>query len=70
MIEAFNEFGKPIGAYFESLCCWYIDTGIFYLSGRDIEWMIVGFLICLVLWGIFDGKEIGGGNNNNNRRGN
>ena len=54
----FNEIGQQIGAYFESLACWYIDTGIFYLSGRDIGFTIVGFLSCLVLWAMFDGKEI------------
>ncbi len=62
MIEAFNEFGEPIGQYFESLACWYIDTGIFYLSGRDVGFAIIGFLLCLILWGLLDGKEIGGAN--------
>ena len=62
MIEAFNEFGEPIGQYFESLACWYIDTGIFYLSGRDVGFTIIGFLLCLILWGLLDGKEIGGAN--------
>lgn len=43
---------------FEEFLAWHIDTGTFYLSGRDIVCMITGFLICLILWAIFDGKEI------------
>ena len=58
MIEAFNNFGEPIGAYFESLACWKIETGIFYLSGRDIGFFVMGFLVCLIVWGLLDGKEI------------
>ena len=58
MIEAFNEFGEPIGEYFESLACWSMDTGIFSLSGRDLGFFIMGFLVCLILWGLLDGKEI------------
>lgn len=50
--------GDAINYYFESLICWNIDTGIFYLSGRDIGCAVVGFLVCLILWAIFDGKEI------------
>lgn len=50
--------GDSINHYFESIVCWYIDTGIFYLSGRDIVCVIIGFLICLVLWAILDGKEL------------
>lgn len=43
---------------FEEFMAWHIDTGTFYISGRDIIGMIIGFLICLILWAIFDGKEI------------
>lgn len=50
--------GDLFNLAFEEFICWYIDTGIFYLSGRDIVFMIVGFLICLMLWTMFDGKEI------------
>ena len=50
--------GDSINHYFESIVCWSIDTGIFYLSGRDIVCVIIGFLICLVLWAILDGKEL------------
>lgn len=49
---------EEIGFYFESLFSWSIDTGIFHISGRDVGFAIIGFLICLVLWGLFDGKEI------------
>ena len=42
----------------EEFLVWNIDTGIFYLSGRDIACVIVGFGICLILWAMFDGKEI------------
>lgn len=43
---------------FEEFMAWHIDTGTFYISGRDIIGMIIGFLICLMLWAVFDGKEI------------
>lgn len=49
---------NAINRYFEGLMAWCIDTGIFYISGRDIACMILGFLICLVIWGMCDGKEI------------
>ena len=49
--------GNNITHFFESLICWNIDTGIFYLSGRDIAWMIVGFLSCLVLWMALEGVK-------------
>lgn len=58
MIDAINRIGEPIGAYFESLFAWEISSGIFYLSGRDIGCVIIGFLLCLILWAICDGKEI------------
>lgn len=54
---------------FEEFLAWHIDTGTFYISGRDIIAMIIGFLVCLLLWAIFDGKEIHGtkdGNANKN----
>jgi len=37
---------------------WCIDLGVFYINGRDVCWFIIGFLCCLVLWAMFDGKEI------------
>ena len=49
---------NAINRYFESLMAWYIDTGIFYLSGRDIACAIIGFLVCLIIWAALDGKEI------------
>ena len=57
-MNEFNSIGQQIGAYFESLFSWEINKGIFYINGRDVGWLIVGFIICLILWGIFDGKEI------------
>lgn len=45
---------------FEEFMAWHIDTGTFYISGRDIIAMIIGFLFCLILWALFDGKEIHG----------
>ena len=53
-----NELGIQVGAYFESLFSWEIQTGIFYFSGRDLGWLIIGFALCLVLWGALDGKEV------------
>lgn len=50
--------GEAINHYFESIICWCIDLGTFYLSGRDIVCMIIGFVACLVLWAVFDGKEL------------
>lgn len=47
-----------INHYFETLMAWHIDNGVFYLSGRDIACAIVGFIVCLILWAIFDGKEV------------
>lgn len=49
---------------FEEFLTWNQDTGIFYISGRDIICMIIGFLVCLILWAIFDGKEIHIGKHN------
>ena len=40
---------KAINHFCESLICWSYDNGIFYISGRDIACMIVGFLVCLIL---------------------
>lgn len=64
MIDAINRIGEPIGAYLESLFAWEIESGIFYLSGRDMGFAIIGFMICLVMWAVFDGKEIKIGFNN------
>lgn len=58
MIDAINTFGKPIGQYFETLTNWEIESGIFNFSGRDLGWFVIGFLVCLILWGLLDGKEI------------
>lgn len=54
----FEEVGIKIGAYFESLFAWEIKTGLFEFSGRDFGWLLIGFIICLILWGAFDGKKI------------
>lgn len=50
--------GELFNQTWEEFICWSIDTGTIYISGRDIMCMITGFLICLVLWAVFDGKEI------------
>ena len=50
--------GKLFNQTWEEFLTWSIDTGTIYISGRDILCMIVGFLICLVIWGCLDGKEI------------
>ena len=49
--------GSKITHFCESLSCWHIDTGIFYLSGRDIGFAIIGFLICLIIWMAFAGRR-------------
>jgi len=54
----FERYGTEIGAYFESLFAWEIKMNPFYFSGRDFGWLLIGFLICLILWGAFDGKKI------------
>lgn len=43
---------------FEEFTEWRIPSEIIDISGRDILAAIIGFLFCLMLWGIFDGKEI------------
>lgn len=50
--------GDLFNLVWEEFLTWSFDTGTFYINGRDIICMIVGFLICLILWAIFDGKEI------------
>lgn len=55
----FERYGIEIGAYFESLFAWEIRTSLFYFSGRDFGWLLIGFLICLILWGMLDGRRIG-----------
>lgn len=50
----FNEFGAAVNHLFESQMQWSYDNGIFYISGRDIIAGIIGFLVCLVLWMIFN----------------
>lgn len=44
---------EQITDYFNKLFGWVIDTGLFYLTGRDVGFLLIGFLICLVLWGAF-----------------
>ena len=55
----FERYGTEIGAYFESLFTWEIRTNLFNFSGRDFGWLLIGFLICLILWGMLDGRRIG-----------
>ena len=50
--------GELFNSVFEEFMNWHVNSGIIDISGRDICCMIVGFCICLMLWGIFDGKEI------------
>lgn len=50
--------GDLFNLAFEEFLAWHIDNGIFYLSGRDIICMVIGFIVCLILWIMFDGREI------------
>lgn len=50
--------GNLFNETFEEFICTFWDTGVFCVSGRDLVCMIVGFLTCLLLWALFDGKEI------------
>ena len=50
--------GELFNLTFEEFLTWHIESPIFYLSGRDIICMIIGFIVCLILWVLFDGKEI------------
>ena len=50
--------GNLFNETFEEFICTYWDTGTFCVSGRDLVCIIVGFLSCLALWAVFDGKEI------------
>lgn len=36
--------------YFESLMNWKVDFLLTTISGRDIALIVIGFLVCLILW--------------------
>ena len=58
MIDAFNDFGGLVEQHMEMITSWEIKSGMFDFSGRDLGFFIMGFLVCLILWGMFDGKKI------------
>lgn len=51
--------GDAINHFFESQLQWVYDNGVVCFTGRDVVAFIMGFLMCLILWALFDGKEIG-----------
>lgn len=49
----FEKIGAVISDMFEKQCVWFIDTGIFYFSGRDVCAIIIGICAGINLMIIF-----------------
>ena len=49
----FDKVGSVISDMFEKQCAWFIDTGIFYFSGRDVCAILIGICAGIVLMLIF-----------------
>ena len=58
LIYEFANRGSDFNLVFEEFMIKNYGNAVVTVTGRDIVCMIVGFLICLILWAIFDGKEI------------
>ena len=49
----FDKIGAVISDMFEKQCAWFIDTGIFYFSGRDVYGIMIGICAGIILMLIF-----------------
>ena len=52
--------GEAINHFFESQMAYVVyDNGYTTILGRDVVAFIIGFLVCIILWGAFDGRKVG-----------
>ena len=53
LLNIIQNIGHLIEDMFEKQCAWYIDTGIFYFSGRDVCAILIGICAGIILMLIF-----------------